>query len=271
MAKVFIEETTLTAIGDAIREKEGTSELVPVVDMADRIKDIPSSGGGYDEGFEAGKKAEYDAFWDAFQNFGDKRRYNYAFLGNGWTNETFNPKYPIIVEGDASYMFDGCGLEDFDFVEKGITLDLSGTNSLTYAFRSCWGIKRLGTIDCSGCSDLNRLFYSCRVETIDNFVVHESLSYSSTFAYTGKLVNLTISGVIGKKGFDVSACTLLSKASIENIINHLSTTTSGLTVTLSTVAVNKAFETSEGANDGVESAEWKTLKETKSNWNIGYA
>lgn len=44
MAKVFIEESTLTAIGDAIRGKEGSSELVPVTDMATRITDLPSGG-----------------------------------------------------------------------------------------------------------------------------------------------------------------------------------------------------------------------------------
>lgn len=46
MAKVFIEETTLTNIGNAIRDKEGTSELIPVTDMATRIAAIESGGGG---------------------------------------------------------------------------------------------------------------------------------------------------------------------------------------------------------------------------------
>jgi hypothetical protein len=46
MAKVFIEETTLTAIGDAIRGKEGTTALVPVNDMATRISAIETGGGG---------------------------------------------------------------------------------------------------------------------------------------------------------------------------------------------------------------------------------
>lgn len=49
MAKLFIEETTLTAIGDAIRGKEGTTELVPVNDMAIRISNLPSGGGGGDD------------------------------------------------------------------------------------------------------------------------------------------------------------------------------------------------------------------------------
>ena len=46
MPKVFIEETTLTAIGDAIRDKEGSTELIPVLEMATRISAI--EGGGAD-------------------------------------------------------------------------------------------------------------------------------------------------------------------------------------------------------------------------------
>ena len=48
MAKVFIEETTLTAIGDAIRGKEGTTELIPTTEMATRIDAIETGGGGGD-------------------------------------------------------------------------------------------------------------------------------------------------------------------------------------------------------------------------------
>lgn len=44
MAKVFIEEATLTAIGDAIRGKEGSTDLIPTTDMATRIEAIESGG-----------------------------------------------------------------------------------------------------------------------------------------------------------------------------------------------------------------------------------
>ena len=40
MAKYVIEDTTLTDIGDAIREKEGTTELIPVTEMKPRILSI---------------------------------------------------------------------------------------------------------------------------------------------------------------------------------------------------------------------------------------
>ena len=53
----------------------------------------------YYRGRRVGKQEEYDRFWDAFQESGQRERYFYAFAGGGWTPESFNPKYPIrIVE-----------------------------------------------------------------------------------------------------------------------------------------------------------------------------
>ena len=46
MSKVFIEETTLTAIGDAIREKTGKAELIAPLSMAAEISSITTGGGG---------------------------------------------------------------------------------------------------------------------------------------------------------------------------------------------------------------------------------
>lgn len=51
MSKVFIEETTLTAIGDAIREKTGKTELIAPLSMATEISSITTGGGG-DEDIE---------------------------------------------------------------------------------------------------------------------------------------------------------------------------------------------------------------------------
>lgn len=45
MSKVFIEESTLTAIGDAIREKNGTTDMIAPLDMATAITNLPSGGG----------------------------------------------------------------------------------------------------------------------------------------------------------------------------------------------------------------------------------
>ena len=44
--KYVIQDTTLTAIGDAVRAKGGTSDLIPVTGLADAITNLPSGGGG---------------------------------------------------------------------------------------------------------------------------------------------------------------------------------------------------------------------------------
>lgn len=46
MSKVFIEEETLIGIGNAIREKSGTTDLIATTDMASAISNLPSGGGG---------------------------------------------------------------------------------------------------------------------------------------------------------------------------------------------------------------------------------
>ena len=54
--------------------------------------------------FDAGKKAEYDAFWDAYQTNGNRRHYNHAFY-DYWDDITYNPKYPIVVTSTSDYIY----------------------------------------------------------------------------------------------------------------------------------------------------------------------
>ena len=83
---------------DAIREKTGTTDLIKSGEMAEKIMGISggSEDGSYDEGFEDGKKSEYDAFWDAYQQNGNRTHYVDAFTQLGWTDVVYQPKYPII-------------------------------------------------------------------------------------------------------------------------------------------------------------------------------
>lgn len=50
MSKIFIEEATLTGIGDAIREVEGSTELIPPLEMPERIKALGGAGVEYTTG-----------------------------------------------------------------------------------------------------------------------------------------------------------------------------------------------------------------------------
>ena len=46
MAKIFIEESTLSAIGDSIRAKTGKTDMIPPLNMPTEIASIQTTGGG---------------------------------------------------------------------------------------------------------------------------------------------------------------------------------------------------------------------------------
>ena len=50
VTQVQIEESTLTSIGESIREVEGSTELIPPLDMPERIKALGGSGAEYTTG-----------------------------------------------------------------------------------------------------------------------------------------------------------------------------------------------------------------------------
>ena len=176
---------------------------------------------GYEKGEVNGQKAEYDRFWDAFQDYGNRTSYGNTFSKSGWNDVTFKPKYPINAKGDASYMFADAGFSNFDFVESGIELETEEATSLTYCFREVKGITRLGKISCLGCKDLNRLFYRCFVKTIELFVVHETLTYSATFGSAHGLENIRINGTIGTSiDFTSSPLTVDSMKSVISCLKN---------------------------------------------------
>ena len=109
---------------------------------------------------------------------------------------------------------------------------------------------------------------TCRkLKTIEVVRCNENTTLLSTFLNCTALENVRFEGVIGQT-VSFQSSNKLSKESIIDAIEHLSTTASGKTISFTQIAVNKAFETSEGANDGSTSAEWNALIAPKSNWTI---
>ena len=154
-------------------------------------------------------------------------------------------------------------------------IDFSKCKSATTVFANA-NIKNI-TADFSNCETLAQTFTvsDASASIQDNITIKVSAKcvFENTFAYNTHLKELRFmeGSVIGKSGLNLQRSTLLSKASHISVINTLSTTTSGLSVIFSLTAVNKAFETSEGANNGSTSAEWLNLIATKNNWTINLA
>ena len=304
MGKVYsVDEKTLTDVIDIPRrvlnigdeQKFPPSQFPDMIENALSYKEWQGRESGYTDGFESGydsgrsegtyngieigRQEQHSEFWDSFQNNGARTRYDYAFYRFG--GNAFRPKYDIRPTGSmiAFMEYFNPYEEAVDvadrFEQGGVVLDTSSATSLYMAFYWTSGIKRLPRISLEGVTDASgyySTFSTCTsLETIDEIVFpesgdHPALTY--TFASASALKNIKISGVIGKS-IALGGCPL-TKASLESVMTHLSTTASGQTITLNSSAVNKAFETSEGAHDGRTSAEWLALRDARTNWTISF-
>lgn len=222
------------------------------------------------DGIEQGKQAEYEAFWDAYQENGNRDNYRLAFAGKGWTTENFKPKYDIRPRSNYHYMlFYESSLEG-DLVEMleecGVVLDFSNTAGWAQYVFSGSKLTRVGKCDFSGCNTIQSAFSGTPLHTIDELVVSATTGFSGVFNECAELQNLTISGTIGQSGLDLQWSTKLSKASIISVMNALSTTTSGLSIILPKTAVDREFE--EGDRLGSDSQEWEEILQNHSNCTI---
>ena len=273
MAKKVYEENNIAAIANKIREKTGGESTYKTSEMPSGIDEV------YNTGFEAGKadgkKSEYDAFWDVYQDYGNRQHYSHAFAGKGWKKQNFKPKYDIKVKnaermfGDMDYSSERISNLVEIFNECGITFDTSLCTNFYY-FLVYGSPEYFPVIDTRSANSLNNFSVNSSLISIEKIILRDDGSQTVTSMFTSNhnsLKEIRFEGVIGTS-FNMSTCPALSKETIESIISHLSTTTSGLTLTLKKTNVNNAFETSSGANNGSTSAEWTALIATRSNWTI---
>lgn len=223
--------------------------------------------------FEAGKKSEYDAFWDAYQKNGERTVYEHGFSGRGWNEITFAPKYDI-KPTNVYMMFAGCEIKDIpSSIEKsGVSLDFSNCSTgFNYLVFNNLETKHFGVIDTRKSDKFGQIMNNARVmKKVDKLILRDDGSQqfnSPPFIYCVGLEDFTVEGKVGSGGFNMS-WSPLNKASLTSIVNALSSTTTGLTVTLRLAAVNTAFETTAGVADGSTSEEWTALIATKPNWTI---
>jgi hypothetical protein len=268
---------------DTIRSRTGSTEAIKSGDFAEKINVVyevgKSQGGtggdryeeGYTEGIEQGKQAERETYWNSYLNSKDYANVcDYMFAGRGWKKEIFNPTQDI-KPTRAVGMFNMTGITGdlVDLCEKAeITIDFSNCKLFNTFATNANGITRFGILDISKATDNISFTNATNLITIDKMIVSETTPFSNTcFNGCSKFENILFEGVIAKS-INFQWSPKLSRTSTESGINHLSSTTTGLSATFSLIAVKKAFETSEGANDGDTSEEWLNLIATKPNWTI---
>jgi hypothetical protein len=205
---------------------------------------------GYEKGkSEGGGDNHYDTFWDLYQQNGNRSDYLRAFAGVGWTDKTFKPKYSI-RPNNANAMFSFSKIKNLKKLlsDLNIELDFSGvTYGRFVQMIESSSVTDVGIIDMTGSAGQTVsyfLYNALSLKNVDKIILpnNGSLELQKTcFQSCSNLAEIRFEGVHGKNGLDLHWSTKLSKESIESVINVLSTTTNGLTVTLSKTAVNNAF------------------------------
>ena len=220
-----------------------------------------------------GMQTEYDRFWDAYQNYGNRTNYYVAFYSGErgmWNNDNFKPKYPIKPTNANNMLANTAIVGDLTLLAD---IDFSDATNVPSALAYNPYITRIGVCDLRKTQENGTsLFAYCeRLVTVDKVIFKDDgtqHAIASGFAAT-QCYNLKNIAFEGKANFDVNfKDSPLSKASITSVINTLYEGSTGKTLTLKLSAVNTAFETSSGAGDGSTSAEFAALVATKTNWTI---
>lgn len=161
--------------------------------------------------FEAGKKKQYDEFWDTYQKNPNQTKpppkinYKYMFGGAGWNSKTFKPKYDMIGSS-FERAFHSCAIEEIN-----VTVDMSGIASS------------------SGC---NQTFYGATALKKIALLIPPpyALSYSA-FTNCNNLEEIIFGGAI-TKDLDLRECPKLNEITLISIVDNLATVSVATTLTL---------------------------------------
>lgn len=255
MSKVFIEEATLTGIAEAIRGKEGSSEKISPLEMPARIEAI---GGGlslenkltrisiYNLGDFGTKKVELtmprcnsiERFYQIPAGDEGKNRVNTVV-----ENLVIHSNTPI--ENAASFLNANTSNKEETLQKVTLDMDLSQNKNFNQFIVNMRALEEISGTEIDLTSATNT-----------------SLAFHLLYA----LREVRFKGII-PQSLDMKYSPL-SKDSIVSVISCLSATATGKTLGLKLTAVDAAFETSPGAADGSESAEWTALIASKPNWTI---
>jgi hypothetical protein len=196
----------------------------------------------FDDVYEAGKKAEYDAFWDGVQYYGNRSNYSQAFA-YAWNDESFKPKYDIKCAGAyATYqIFYNTKIVDLVGCLKkaNVKFDTTEATVIQGIFDRAGILINTPPIDAIKCTSMQLTYSSAQnVKNIEIANIQENCTFDRVFNNMYELRDVVlINCTIGKNGISFQWSTKLTADSLMSIINALadkSGTGTTFTITLGT-------------------------------------
>lgn len=201
--------------------------LLVISNFADVTDEENAHKNGYEEGYEDGQKAEYDRFWDAYQQDGKRTYYQYGFAGSCWKMDLFKPKYNLDNITNAMNMFYGnqIGGSLTELLnELGFTLKIaSNASAVGNMFTNSHFTEISLDLSAMTIQTPSGLFSGCTKLTTLEIALpayNKIEKHNNWFSGCTALENITLIGEITTNGFDVSDCPL-SYESLIGIIEAL--------------------------------------------------
>lgn len=190
--------------------------------------------------YDAGKKKQYDEFWDFFQDYGNRNHYVYAFAYPYWADKVYNPKYTI--------------------------------NAYTYGLQNTFNNSAITDtkVDIIVNGQLAGSFANSKIRTIRKLILNNVTTVTNPFGGCTSLRDITIEGEwLISVNFGVCP---LSAASIVSVIEALSVSvTVQQTLTLKKSAVESMVFPHTSAQSGITYNSWDELiapKTADNKWKI---
>jgi hypothetical protein len=178
------------------------NKLITVAENQQKVYDAgfvagqnSGGGGGYDEGFSAGQQAEYDRFWDAYQENGNRTEYVEGFCRRSWNADTYNPKYPIT---GVNYGFQST-FSNSSITDTKVDLILRGGNNMRATFNMCTRMVRIPSLILEvPVTDAASAFHNClNLEEINVSCVNDGcFAVSLSLQHSSKLTPDSVTSVI---------------------------------------------------------------------------
>lgn len=152
-----INSSLLIDIANTIRENTNTETSYTPQAMPEAIKQACETN------FQNGKENEKTEFWENFQDEGNRTNYDYGFGGRGWTDQTFDPPYPIIYKGtgkDGSYV-GAVFYRAAKLTEINQIVMLMDGPEIRDVFVGCTALKTIKDLRFKGIKVYTRIFASC--------------------------------------------------------------------------------------------------------------
>ena len=224
---------------------------------------------GLEDGKSQGDSSEENAFWENL-----KRKTQHTYLFYEWNQYMFNPPAETLAlkgsSGRAFYGFNTAAsgvVSEVSLIELlnncKASLDTSNVTSCDFMFGSA-NISEIPTLDFTNVKSLQSTFNNSSVQTIEKIILKEdgTQTFNNIAFNCTKLKDIEFEGTIGTNiWFD--NCTQLTAKSLYSIMTHLSTTSSGQTLSLpGEDAVRATYDA--GYGEGA----WDTIVAEKGNWTI---